>query len=396
MAQSPYQQEGELKPKPRVIQFWEKYRKSIAVLFSTTTAMFVLFFLLFPVREKKGRRGLELGKREEVATVPYDTLKDRQYLLLSAKKKIEFLPPAADQMDQGSCVPFSLAYYLISYYEKMRGGYSYNIVNNVADRSRVFSPAFVYYAVKDLKKSTDCESGISFLSAFDFVGSKGATKWIDFPYDGNGNHCPAPPEGSLYPKASVYSGYVFYRIKRELDNLKGYIQTGYPIIVGINTSKNMDRDGYRHKKLKGPFIWDPQRHDTDAYHAILCVGFDDTLQCFILLNSWGLEWGADGYCYVPYNVFFSRARELYIAKIKRPSFLLEQKLYESALERSLHDQMSDSARRNSSVLYQLSGETDSLLRADLEELRGIQTKNEGQQLRQQQLEQYFASGKMPE
>ena len=35
-------------------------------------------------------------------------------------------------------------------------------------------------------------------------------------------------------------------------------------------------------------------------HAVMCVGYDDTNQWFIVRNSWGTDWGDGGYFYMPY------------------------------------------------------------------------------------------------
>ena len=35
-------------------------------------------------------------------------------------------------------------------------------------------------------------------------------------------------------------------------------------------------------------------------HAVCAVGFDDNKQAFIVRNSWGTSWGANGYFYMPY------------------------------------------------------------------------------------------------
>jgi C1A family cysteine protease len=39
--------------------------------------------------------------------------------------------------------------------------------------------------------------------------------------------------------------------------------------------------------------------DTIGGHAILCVGYDEIKQHYIVRNSWGTSWGDKGYCYFP-------------------------------------------------------------------------------------------------
>jgi len=36
-------------------------------------------------------------------------------------------------------------------------------------------------------------------------------------------------------------------------------------------------------------------------HGVCTVGFDDDKQCFIVKNSWGPDWGLNGYFYMPYD-----------------------------------------------------------------------------------------------
>ena len=42
---------------------------------------------------------------------------------------------------------------------------------------------------------------------------------------------------------------------------------------------------------------------TSSGHAMAIVGFDDDQQVFIVRNSWGPDWGDDGYCYISYDYF---------------------------------------------------------------------------------------------
>jgi hypothetical protein len=34
---------------------------------------------------------------------------------------------------------------------------------------------------------------------------------------------------------------------------------------------------------------------------MLCVGYSDEDQVFVVRNSWGSDWGDEGYCYIPYD-----------------------------------------------------------------------------------------------
>ena len=38
-------------------------------------------------------------------------------------------------------------------------------------------------------------------------------------------------------------------------------------------------------------------------HATCCVGYDDDKQILILKNSWGTDFGDQGYLYMPYKFF---------------------------------------------------------------------------------------------
>lgn len=54
-------------------------------------------------------------------------------------------------------------------------------------------------------------------------------------------------------------------------------------------------------------------------HSVVCMGYDDTNKHFIMLNSWGKDWGDNGYFYLPYNYLINPnlADELWtIDKIK--------------------------------------------------------------------------------
>lgn len=53
-------------------------------------------------------------------------------------------------------------------------------------------------------------------------------------------------------------------------------------------------------------------------HAMIAVGYDDSIGCYIVRNSWGdSSWGDKGYCYIPYNYFKEYAHDIWTIKYKR-------------------------------------------------------------------------------
>jgi Papain family cysteine protease len=80
-----------------------------------------------------------------------------------------------------------------------------------------------------------------------------------------------------------------------LDDVKKVLSAGCPVHVSMNTGtafSDVGRDG-RFDAAEAP----SGRH---GRHAMLIVGY--TGNFYTLKNSWGTDWGDQGYCYVPKNV----------------------------------------------------------------------------------------------
>lgn len=53
--------------------------------------------------------------------------------------------------------------------------------------------------------------------------------------------------------------------------------------------------------LRGPDWTGYDAADHAGYHQQTIVGYDDAREAFLVLNSWGPDWGADGFVWVPYR-----------------------------------------------------------------------------------------------
>jgi len=76
---------------------------------------------------------------------------------------------------------------------------------------------------------------------------------------------------------------------------------GYPIVFGINVYDSFESDDVSKTGIVP--LPDKDKEKCLGGHAILIVGFKeiDNKNYFIVRNSWGTEWGDNGYCYMPFE-----------------------------------------------------------------------------------------------
>lgn len=208
------------------------------------------------------------------------------------------MPPVRSQGSQGSCVAWSTTYYLKSYQEKIQYGYEYSF-------NTLMSPAFVFNQIK-----VDCSLGTCIESALLLLKRKGVCTWSDFPY--NAQDCSILPNASQFSNAvpnKISQGYVISSqtiINGNLylyrDIIKNLISQGNPVIIGMSLDNDFAHATPRNEENIYIYkSYSPSNHYGN--HAMLIVGYDDELNAFKVINSWGTAWGNDGYCWISYNFF---------------------------------------------------------------------------------------------
>ncbi|MBQ8107676.1 MAG: InlB B-repeat-containing protein, partial [Ruminococcus sp.] len=50
-------------------------------------------------------------------------------------------------------------------------------------------------------------------------------------------------------------------------------------------------------------VYDVKSGEYRGRHALCLIGYDDSLQAFKFINSWGTDWGLNGYGYISYSLF---------------------------------------------------------------------------------------------
>jgi C1A family cysteine protease len=96
----------------------------------------------------------------------------------------------------------------------------------------------------------------------------------------------------------IISRYCNLTLDDELTELKLALSKGMPFIFGMMVPKS-----FYLTPASGVVAMPSPDEARLGGHALLAVGYNDEKKHFIVRNSWGEEFGDQGYCYMPYEFF---------------------------------------------------------------------------------------------
>ena len=102
--------------------------------------------------------------------------------------------------------------------------------------------------------------------------------------------------------AKKYQALKYFRVDKNvrdrkvlLDDIKKTLVSQLPMIFGFTTFPSL-------KTSRGGLIPVPSgKERATGGHAVMCVGYDDSKQAFNFENSWGRQWGENGFGWLPYE-----------------------------------------------------------------------------------------------
>jgi Papain family cysteine protease len=214
----------------------------------------------------------------------------------------KYAPSVGDQGHQGSCVAWSSAYAARSILESARTGQPGENVK--------FSPSFLYNQI-----GLDGCEGSYIERAMDFMTKQGSVPYNAFPY--TDKDCSSQPGQQLVQEAGQYKMRGYNRLtignSTNIDQkaIKQNLSQGAPVAIGMMVGQSFMQD------MMGKDVWQPSADDKSMQgfggHAMCVVGYDDAKYggSFLIMNSWGPQWGTNGFAWVQYPVFKYFVREAY-------------------------------------------------------------------------------------
>lgn len=226
------------------------------------------------------------------------------------------LPPVGLQ-EENSCVGWSAGYYLRTYQQAMDLGWKIK-EGDIGNPNRIFSPSFIYNQI-NIGREEGKDSGAYMEDAGDLLKQMGAATLSNFPYIG-GEYLRQPNQATIqsaYPHR-IRDWKVLYTKDDSRDYIiqktKEYLNTKDLLIAGIRVGFKFNFPYEDH--LGNAII------TTDNYanygHAVVVVGYDDNLEtpegfgAFKVINSYGNDWGNDGFAYMSYEGYVAALQGGYV------------------------------------------------------------------------------------
>ncbi len=210
---------------------------------------------------------------------------------------LQNIPTPGNQGNQASGTAWALGYFAASYLYENKGT---NIDNSTKSKKKQYqcAPAFVY---NRLNKGID--RGIEIVSGLELLKKEGCPEENYMPY--NSADSAHRASGRAIQNARQYKINGFGRIDyTDLDQVRGHLLQNKPIIITLLISENFI--------TLDEFVWKKPAGNSQGYHSVSLIGYDDKKRLFFFLNSVGSKWGNNGKAAIPYSWFFRLTKKAYI------------------------------------------------------------------------------------
>jgi hypothetical protein len=243
----------------------------------------------------------------------------------------------SNQKESSSCTGFAISGALTIMYNHANeiNRYSEQLINR-------FDPFYLYGSLKDLNNmdcisGNGCDCGSYIYEGLDLIENYGCKKWYLTPdftcssviseellrnmtYMTNQYSIDGYTDLLDYEKVD---GDIYFTI--DIDKMKSMLSASLPIIGGVVVGDNFSA-------LKTPNVLYSAELGESGRHAITIVGYNDNYKggAFRVLNSYGSDWGDDGFFWITYEDFMQHGDAAYVMWIEDNWDSFTSETYEKA------------------------------------------------------------------
>ena len=209
-------------------------------------------------------------------------------------------PPCYDQEELGSCTANAVC-----------AAFQYE------DPSFLGSRLFIYYNERNIEENVSGYAICTLSYGIASLEKYGVCLENDWPYEIS--NYSQPPTPKCYTDATEHHVINAMNILNNPTSMKQCLAEGFPFVVGIQIYESFESKKVANTgNVPMPNI---SMEKCLGGHTVLVCGYDDSMQVWIIRNSWGTQWGDNGYFYLPYayllNPYLS-SDLWYVSRVQKP------------------------------------------------------------------------------
>jgi C1A family cysteine protease len=197
----------------------------------------------------------------------------------------EKCPEVYDQGKLGSCTANAISF-------------AYQFDELKQDTPTQFRPSrlFIYYNEREMEGTVGEDSGAEIRDGIKSINGVGVCEEKDWPYDIA--QFTVKPTDECYDFAKEHHSVKYERVNQTALGIETALAQGIPVVFGFVVYPSFESE---ETEKTGQVTMPAEDEQPIGGHAVAIVGYDNEKKKFIVRNSWGAEWGAEGYCYFPYE-----------------------------------------------------------------------------------------------
>jgi len=208
---------------------------------------------------------------------------------------IDYAPTPMSQGSDSTCVGWATSFCALTIVEAK----TLNLNDKEKITSNAFSPGFTYKHIKD-ESDDKCAWGSSLNDALYLLKTQGTVRYSDLSIN-----CPQTIDDNLINLANSFKIQDYAKLfglsdgnAFKIQAVKKSLSQKNPVVIGMLSPNSF---------YAATDVWEPTESPLGNYggHAMCVIGYDDSKYggAFLLQNSWGVQWGNQGYTWIKYSDF---------------------------------------------------------------------------------------------
>ena len=203
----------------------------------------------------------------------------------------QYAPTPGNQGQTSTCTGWAVAYSARTILSAMQFNWTKKQINQ-----NTFSPSYIY---NQIRPKDGCDVGTSLSDGLKILKEHGAIKTNQFGFDCDKEVLDEHHLIADNFKIKEYRQLVNRKTKNKVSLIKKSLSEENPVVIAINCP-----DSFHDVKD----VWNPDSSDYSknfAGHAVTIVSYNDDKEngAFEVMNSWGTEWGDNGFAWIRYSDF---------------------------------------------------------------------------------------------